>query len=53
VFYLRYHGYSRYFPVWALATYARARRGLPTRQAELITEGPIDLGHFPALALAS
>ena len=21
MFYLRYHGYSRYFPVWALATY--------------------------------
>ncbi|MGE0486919.1 MAG: squalene--hopene cyclase [Gammaproteobacteria bacterium] len=53
VFYLRYHGYSRYFPVWALATYARARRGLPTRQAEVINAGPIDLGPIPNLALAS
>jgi squalene-hopene/tetraprenyl-beta-curcumene cyclase len=23
VFYLRYHGYSRYFPVWAVARYRR------------------------------
>ncbi|MDL2337702.1 MAG: squalene--hopene cyclase, partial [Pseudomonadota bacterium] len=23
VFYLKYHGYSAYFPVWALARYAR------------------------------
>ncbi|RMF83902.1 MAG: hypothetical protein D6739_06660, partial [Nitrospirae bacterium] len=23
VFYLKYHGYSRYFPLWALARYAR------------------------------
>jgi squalene-hopene/tetraprenyl-beta-curcumene cyclase len=52
VFYLRYHGYCRYFPVWALATYARARQGLPTRQVEVITEGPIDLGPMPVLAVA-
>ncbi len=52
VFYLRYHGYARYFPVWALATYARARQGLPTRQAEVITKGPIDLGPIPVLAMA-
>jgi len=52
VFYLRYHGYARYFPVWALATYARARQGLPTRQVEVITEGPIDLGPIPVLAMA-
>lgn len=50
VFYLRYHGYSRYFPVWALATYARAQQGLPTRQMEIINEGSIDLGPIPALA---
>ncbi len=53
VFYLRYHGYSRYFPVWALATYARARKGLPTRQVEVISAGPIDLGPIPILAAAS
>lgn len=52
VFYLRYHGYSRYFPVWALATYVRARQGLPTRQVEVIGEGPIDLGPVPTLATA-
>ena len=27
VFYLRYHGYSAYFPVWALARYRRLRGG--------------------------
>ena len=50
VFYLRYHGYSRYFPLWALAMHARARNGLPTRQIEVIDEGPIDLGLIPVLA---
>jgi squalene-hopene/tetraprenyl-beta-curcumene cyclase len=30
VFYLRYHGYSAYFPLWALAAYRTlTRRGLP------------------------
>lgn len=27
VFYLRYHGYSLYFPLWALARYRNLRRG--------------------------
>ena len=27
VFYLKYHGYSAYFPVWALARYRRLRGG--------------------------
>ncbi len=53
VFYLRYHGYRRYFPVWALAQYARARQGLPTRQDELITEGPIELGPMPMMSFAT
>jgi squalene-hopene/tetraprenyl-beta-curcumene cyclase len=26
VFYLRYHGYARYFPLWALARYRRMRQ---------------------------
>ena len=52
VFYLRYHGYCKYFPVWALAMYARARKGVPSRQLEVITEGPIDLGPILALATA-
>lgn len=33
IFYLRYHGYSAYFPVWALTRYRNLKRGnaLPTR----------------------
>jgi squalene-hopene/tetraprenyl-beta-curcumene cyclase len=28
VFYLKYHGYSRYFPLWALAAFrSQSRRG--------------------------
>jgi squalene-hopene/tetraprenyl-beta-curcumene cyclase len=27
VFYLRYHGYSKFFPLWALARYQRAKLG--------------------------
>ena len=52
VFYLRYHGYCRYFPLWALASYSRLRRGLPTRQFEIMNQGPIDLGPLPFLATA-
>ncbi|NNE37892.1 MAG: squalene--hopene cyclase [Gammaproteobacteria bacterium] len=32
VFYLRYHGYSQYFPIWALGQYYARLNGLPTRQ---------------------
>ncbi len=32
VFYLRYHGYSLFFPVWALGVYARHRKGETTAQ---------------------
>ena len=35
VFYLRYHGYPKYFPLWALARYRRLKRSGETR----ITEG--------------
>jgi squalene-hopene/tetraprenyl-beta-curcumene cyclase len=35
VFYLRYHGYSRYFPLWALAVYRRLRAGKKLRQDEV------------------
>jgi len=31
VFYLRYHGYARYFPLWALARYRRMRTAGATR----------------------
>jgi squalene-hopene/tetraprenyl-beta-curcumene cyclase len=49
VFYLRYHGYSHYFPLWALSAYRNARRGLPTRQELVRSEGPINLGPLPVL----
>jgi squalene-hopene/tetraprenyl-beta-curcumene cyclase len=32
VFYLKYHGYSQYFPVWALSQYYLKIMGLPTQQ---------------------
>ena len=31
VFYLRYHGYAHYFPLWALARYRHLTRGQPGR----------------------
>ncbi len=37
VFYLRYHGYRAYFPLWALANYQRLMNGMPTRQADVIS----------------
>ena len=33
VFYLRYHGYSKIFPLWALARYRNLRRGNSGRTA--------------------
>jgi squalene-hopene/tetraprenyl-beta-curcumene cyclase len=33
VFYLRYHGYAKYFPLWALARYRNLRRGNARRIA--------------------
>jgi squalene-hopene/tetraprenyl-beta-curcumene cyclase len=33
VFYLRYHGYSKFFPLWALALYRRLARGEVERRA--------------------
>jgi len=33
VFYLRYHGYPRYFPVWALARYRNLIQGNGERPA--------------------
>ena len=49
VFYLRYHGYSHYFPLWALGVYARYRQGRETRQEALVREGPVDLGVLSVL----
>ena len=31
VFYLRYHGYSKFFPLWALARYNNLKVGRPAR----------------------
>lgn len=45
VFYLKYHGYSAYFPVWALARYARLA-GLQPHQAmpvEVSAGSPVTL----------
>ena len=50
VFYLRYHGYNHYFPIWALGVYARYRQGQETRQEALALEGPVALGVLPALS---
>jgi squalene-hopene/tetraprenyl-beta-curcumene cyclase len=35
VFYLRYHGYPKYFPLWALARY----RNLKRSNARVVTVG--------------
>jgi squalene-hopene/tetraprenyl-beta-curcumene cyclase len=31
VFFLRYHGYAKFFPLWALARYRAQRRSTPPR----------------------
>ena len=49
VFYLRYHGYSHYFPTWALSVYRSLKYGHPTRQDGMRASGPVDLGPLPAL----
>jgi squalene-hopene/tetraprenyl-beta-curcumene cyclase len=33
VFYLRYHGYSKFFPLWAMARYRNLQRGNSRRVA--------------------
>jgi squalene-hopene/tetraprenyl-beta-curcumene cyclase len=51
VFYLRYHGYSQYFPIWALAVYHSAKSGRPSRQQAMLNEGIITNGptNYPSL----
>jgi squalene-hopene/tetraprenyl-beta-curcumene cyclase len=39
VFYLRYHGYSQYFPLWALGMYYTAATGTPSRQQAMLKDG--------------
>ena len=47
VFYLRYHGYSHYFPLWALGVYRKMKAGIGTRQDEVCASAPIYLGPLP------
>lgn len=43
VFYLLYHGYGQYFPLWALGVYRRLSKGRPMRQDEVKRPSPRDL----------
>jgi squalene-hopene/tetraprenyl-beta-curcumene cyclase len=43
VFYLRYHGYSQYFPQWALGVYDRLSAGTATRQQRTRRRDPSGL----------
>ena len=43
VFYLRYHGYSQYFPLWALSVYQRLCLGVDTRQNEVMNSTTVEL----------
>ena len=45
VFYLRYHGYGQFFPLWALGEYRRLRTDKITLQEKMILKHPIDLSH--------
>ncbi len=40
VFYLKYHGYRLYFPLWALGMYRRLKHGGKTRQDEVALTCP-------------
>ncbi len=44
VFYLRYHGYSQYFPMWALGVYERFSAGEDSQQILMRRPSPLDLG---------
>jgi len=49
VFYLRYHGYSYYFPIWALGLYRQFQQGQPFKQQSIRDSGKIDLGPLQTL----
>jgi len=49
VFYLRYHGYSHYFPLWSLGVYRNMKKDLPTRQESVCSSSPVNLGPLPAI----
>jgi len=48
VFYLRYHGYSQYFPLWAIGVYECLSSGRPSRQQIVRRAGPSGL-YLPVL----
>ncbi len=48
VFYLKYHGYRQYFPLWALGVYSRLKKGQRSRQDEVALERPPEWS-LPAL----
>jgi len=52
VFYLRYHGYAQFFPLWALSEYRRLRTGRATRQEEVSLASPAGFS-LPALKIRS
>jgi len=43
VFYLRYHGYGQFFPLWALGEYRRLRMEKITLQDEVTVKYPVNL----------
>ncbi len=43
VFYLRYHGYSQYFPLWALGVYERLSAGNASLQQKARRAAPVGL----------
>ncbi|MFO7987203.1 MAG: squalene--hopene cyclase [Desulfatiglandaceae bacterium] len=43
VFYLRYHGYPQFFPLWALAEYRSIRMGKKTCQDQVSLKHPFDI----------
>jgi len=47
-FYLRYHGYSRYFPLWALGAYRRMIQNGKTLEDEVRLNKPLQL-NLPAI----
>ncbi len=47
VFYLRYHGYGQFFPLWALGEYRRLRTDRMTLQDGITLKLPMDLS-YPA-----
>ena len=46
VFYLRYHGYGQFFPLWALGEYRRLRIEKKTLQDEVTLNHPVDLSQM-------